>query len=201
MQVFYFTLLTACVRYIKKESVFYTILLELFFFARRSNDFFKYKFYRQTTGVLFFFFLGYGISRCGNCSLRRRIGCHERYVLRSVADESDEGPDRTIALATKRYSRRTIVIGSRRSLVLSFLYSRGPPERRTPPFSRISPRSLRLLPYVLHLTASSRGPEAPATRPKSSSPRVMSSRTRSRGRARSSSSSARPRRPCRHPLL
>lgn len=48
MQIFFFYVTTYCVRYIKKESIFYTILD---CFVCRLNDFFKYKFYRA-----FFFF-------------------------------------------------------------------------------------------------------------------------------------------------
>lgn len=53
MQIFFFYVTTYCVRYIKKESIFYTILD---CFACRLNDFFKYKFYRA-------FFFRYGILR------------------------------------------------------------------------------------------------------------------------------------------
>lgn len=175
-------------------------------FAYCLNDFFKYKLYRQKTGILFFLqqrksrvenISPWKISRRGNGSLRRRIGW-EKYVLINVADESDEDPIERSRWRSNNIHGVRSLSDFARTFVSS---SRGLRNEGSgaPPFLESRRKSTSAI-YVFDLTASSTGPEAPAMRLNSSSSRVLS-RTRPRGWVCSSDPLVRPRRPYRLPLL
>lgn len=185
-----------------------TCFIQLDYFAYCLNDFFKYKLYRQKTGILFF--LGqrksrvenispWKKSRRGNGSLRRRIGW-EKYVLINVADESDED------LIERSRWRSNDITACDRYRISSFARtfvssSRGLRNEGSgaPPFLKSCCKSTSAI-YVFDLTTSSTEPEAPAMRLNSSSSRVLS-RTQPRGWVCSSDPLVRPRRPYRLPLL
>lgn len=141
MQVFFFyeSFFIIVSDILKKKVCF----IQSDYFACHLNDSFKYKLYRQFYG---FFFLDRGslawkISRYGNCSLRQQLRRRERYVIRNVVELED--PIKRSRwrswMIYEWYSRRAIIIGFRRSLVLSFLHRETPEMKGTKPsFSRIS---------------------------------------------------------------
>jgi len=137
--------------------------------------------------------LGWKISRCGNCSLRRRIECRICFKKCRIGRS-----DWTFVISIKRHSQ--CAIGALLDFVVRsyfrFFIER-PPERRVFPSFKFHRKSTFA---TYDFTASSIRLKLIAARLNSSSSQV-SSWTHPKGRVCSSSLSARPRRPCRLPHL
>lgn len=111
-------------------------------------------------------YLAVEIVRCDDES-----GCHKRYVIRNVADESDED-------STEQSQWRSNDVHGVRSLsdfvvrsYFRFFIERPPSGTKGPSFFFLkSRRKSTSAARIFALTASSTGPEAPATRLNASSP-------------------------------